>query len=163
MGGKLGKLKTKMHVKTTFQIENIQDDLRRFSGLINQLSGIDDNGLAALRLSDLLEAIHICIHSFETRCQAIHIHAVEEDFFEVENDIFSDPVIKGNRNWKALQREASHANQLARQLTGTLRKVHTTLDENRDLQPFPNELIQIKQAVENTINWLVSEWNTNLE
>jgi len=34
MGGKLGKLKTKMHVKTTFQIENIQDDLRRFSGLI---------------------------------------------------------------------------------------------------------------------------------
>ena len=163
MGGKLGKLKTKMHVKTTFQIENIQDDLRRFSGLINQLSGIDDHGLAALRLSDQLEAIYICLHSFETRCQAIHIHAIEEDFFEIESDVFSDPVIKGNRNWKTLQREACHANQLARQLTGTLRKVHTTWDENRDLQPFPNELIQINQAVENTINGLVSEWSTNLE
>jgi hypothetical protein len=152
-----------MSVKPSFQIENIQDDLRRFSGLINQLSGIDDHGLANLRLSDQLEAIQICIHSFETRCQAIHIHAIEEDFFEIENDVLFDPVIKGNRNWKTLQREARHANQLARQLTGTLRKVHTTLDENRDLQPFPNELIQINQAVENTISGLVSEWNTNLE
>jgi hypothetical protein len=161
MGGIPGK--QKMSVNPSFQIENIQDDLRRFSGLIHQLSGIDDHGLAALRLSDQLEAIHICIHSFETRCQAIHIHAIEEDFFEIENDILFDPVIKGNRNWKTLQREARHANQLARQLTGTLRKVHTTLDENRDLQPFPNELIQINQAVENTISGLVSEWNTNLE
>ncbi|MGB3700834.1 MAG: hypothetical protein WA997_06135 [Anaerolineales bacterium] len=152
-----------MSVNPSFQIENIQDDLRRFSGLIHQLSGIDDHGLAALRLSDQLEAIHICIHSFETRCQAIHIHAIEEDFFEIENDILFDPVIKGNRDWKTLQREARHANQLARQLTGSLRKVHTTLDENRDLQPFPNELIQINQAVENTISGLVSEWNTNLE
>ena len=163
MGGKLGKRKTKMHVKTTFQIENIQDDLRRFSGLINQLSGIDDNGLATLKLSDQLEAIHIGIHSFETRCQAIHIYAIDEDFFEVENYVFSDPVINGNRDWKTLQREARHANQLAKQLTGTLRKVHATLDKNRDLQPFPNELIQINQAVENTISGLVSEWNTNLE
>jgi hypothetical protein len=161
MGGKLGK--QKMSVRPSFQIENIQDDLRRFSGLINQLSGIEDHGLATLRLSDQLEAIHICIHSFETRCQAINIHAIEEDFFEIENDVLFDPVIKGNRNWKTLHREARHANQLARQLTGTLRKVHTTLDENRDLQPFPNELIQINQAVENTINGLVSEWNTNLE
>lgn len=161
MGGIPGK--QKMSVNPSFQIENIQDDLRRFSGLIHQLSGIDDHGLAALRLSDQLEAIHICIHSFETRCQAIHIHAIEEDFFEIENDILFDPVIKGNRDWKTLQREARHANQLARQLTGSLRKVHTTLDENRDLQPFPNELIQINQAVENTISGLVSEWNTNLE
>lgn len=153
----------KISVKPSFQIENIQDDLRRFSGLINQLSGIDDHGLASLRLSDHLEAIHICIRSFETRCQAIHIQSIEEDFFEIESDVFSDPVIKGNRNWKTLQREARHANQLARQLTGTLRKVHTTLDENRDLQPFPSELIQINQTVDNTINGLVSEWNTNLE
>jgi hypothetical protein len=163
MGCKLGKLKTKMCVKTTFQIENIQDDLRRFSGLINQLSGIDDHGLAELRLSEQLEAIHICIYSFETRCQAIHINVIEEDFFENENDVLFNPVIKGNRDWKTLQREARHANQLAKQLTGTLRKVHATLDKNRDLQPFPNELIQINQAVENTISGLVSEWNTNLE
>ena len=155
--------KPKMSIKTSFQIENIQDDLRRFSGLINQLSGIDDHGLVALRLSDQLEVIHINIHSFETRCQAIHIHAIEEDFFEIENDVLFDPVIKGNRDWKTLQREARHANQLARQLTGTLRKVHATMEENRDLQPFPNEIIQINQAVENTIFGLVSEWNTNLE
>ena len=155
--------KPKMSIKTSFQIENIQDDLRRFSGLINQLSGIDDHGLAALRLSDQLEAIHINIHNFETRCQAIHIHAIEEDFSAIENDVLFDPVIKGNRDWKTLQREARHANQLAKQLTGTLRKVHATLDENRDLQPFPNEIIQINQAVENTISGLVSEWNTNLE
>ena len=155
--------KPKMSIKTSFQIENIQDDLRRFSGLINQLSGIDDNGLATLSLSDQLEAIHINIQSFEIRCQAIHINTDEEDFSIIENELLCEPVLTGNNDWKTLRKEARRANQFAKQLTGTLRKVHATLDKNCDLQPFPNELIQINQAVENTISGLVSEWNTNLE
>jgi hypothetical protein len=163
MSGELGKPKMKMFVKTTFQIENIQDDLRRFSLLINQLSGIDDNGLAALRLSDQLEAIHINIHSFETRCQAIHINADEEDISVIENEELFEPVITGKKDWKTLRKEARRANQLARQLTGSLRKVHACLDENRYPKPFPNELLQINQAVENTIGGLVSEWKTNLD
>jgi len=43
------------------------------------------------------------MHSFETRCQAIHIHTIEEDYFEIENDVLFDPAIKVNRDWKTLQ------------------------------------------------------------
>jgi hypothetical protein len=156
------KSNTKMYVKPTTQLENIQDDLLRFSRLITQLSGLEDDGLAARRLSDQIEAIHISIRSFETRCQAIHINVDEENFSVIENEDLFEPVITVNKDWKTLRKEARRAKKLTRQLTGSLRKVHVYLDENRYLRPFPNELLQINQDVENTMSGLVSEWNPNL-
>jgi hypothetical protein len=159
----LEKPKTKMYLKPATQLEKIQDDLLRFSRLITQLSGLEDDELAKLRLSDQLEAIHINISCFEMRCRAIQINVDEEEFSVIENEELFQPVITGNKDWKILRKEARQVDQLARKLTGSLRKVHACLSENRYPKPFPNELLQINQEVENTINGLVSEWNAILD
>lgn len=154
---------SKQHTRLSTQLETIQSDLSRLSWFISQLSGLPDNELAAVEISDQLQTIHNCLNRFEARCMAIQITAYEDESDAPVNEESFETNFPEINDWTTVQREARHANKLARQLTSSLSKIRIGLGEHRITGAIPEDIDQINRVVGNAVNGLTSEWNTNLE
>jgi len=134
------------------QLENIHDDLVRLSGYVSQLSDLPNEQLETLDISDQLTSIHHCIKRFETHCAAIKIASFNDEFAEpvMEESKFVFP--KSTGDWNKVRREAKHANKLARQLTESISKIRTGLNDNQDSDGIPEDILRINQTLGDAVN-----------
>ena len=152
----LTKSITRQPSKLSSQLETIQEDLARLSGLVFHLTNLTDEELATLDISDQLDAIHRCLNRFETRCLEIKIASYEDEFAEPDSEeTESTSQITGD--WTTVRREAKRANKLASQLTNSLSKIRTGLGDCQNPGAIPEDIVRINQAVGNAINGLASD------
>jgi hypothetical protein len=134
------------------QLEKIQNDLVRLSGYVSQLSDLPNEQLETLDISDQLTSIHLCLKRFETHCAAIKIASFNDEFAEpvMEESKFVFPTSTGD--WNKVRREAKHANKLASQLTESISKIRTGLNDNQDPNGIPEDILRINQTLGDAVN-----------
>ena len=134
------------------QLETIQEDLTRLFGYVSQLSDLSLEQLETLDIEDQVDEIHNSLRRFEARCMANRVMTNEDEFAQMANDVTEIPSPKSTGDWNTVRREAKRANKLASQLTDSIRKIRTSLGENQDAGVIPEDILQIKQAIGNTVN-----------
>ena len=134
------------------QLETIQDDLTRLFGYVSQLSDLSLEQLETLDIEDQVDEIHSNLRRFEARCMANSVMTNEDEFAQMASDVTEIPSPKSTGDWNTVRREAKRANRLASQLTDSIRKIRTSLGENQDAGVIPEDILQIKQAIGNTVN-----------
>ena len=134
------------------QLENIQNDLVRLSGYVSQLSDLPNEQLETLDISDQLTSIHHCLKRFETHCAAIKIASFNDEFAEPVIDKSELVFPKSTSDWSKVRREAKHANKLARQLTESISKIRTGLNDNQDPDGIPEDILRINQTLGDEVN-----------
>ena len=144
------------------QVETLQEDLQRISGLVAQLIELSDEELAILEISDHLDAIHRSLNRFEARCLTLHVATHENEFPDPFMGDFCKPVSHPNLDWGDVRKNAKRANRLANQLTLTLHKIRSHMDGVQAQNYIPKDIVQINMTIDNGVGALASEWNANL-
>ena len=134
------------------QLDTIQDDLTRLFGYVSQLLDLSLEQLETLDIEDQVDEIHGSLRRFEARCMANRVMTNEDEFAQMASDVTEIPSPKSTGEWNTVRREAKRANRLASQLTDSIRKIRTSLGENQDAGVIPEDILQIKQAIGNTVN-----------
>jgi len=134
------------------QLDTIQDDLTRLFGYVSQLLDLSLEQLETLDIEDQVDEIHGSLRRFEARCMANRVMTNEDEFAQMANDVIEITSPKSTGDWNTVRREAKRANRLANQLTDSIRKIRTSLGENQDAGVIPEDILQIKQAIGNTVN-----------
>ena len=134
------------------QLETIQEDLTRLFGYVCQLSDLSLEQLETLDIEDQVDEIHNSLRRFEARCMANRVMINENEFAQMASDVIEITSPKSTGDWNTVRREAKRANRLASQLTDSIRKIRTSLGENQDAGVIPEDILQIKQAIGNTVN-----------
>jgi len=134
------------------QLDTIQDDLTRLFGYVSQLLDLSLEQLETLDIEDQVDEIHGSLRRFEARCMANRVMTNEDEFAQMANDVIEITSPKSTGDWNTVRREAKRANKLASQLTDSIRKIRTCLGENQDAGVIPEDILQIKQAIGNTVN-----------
>ena len=134
------------------QLETIQEDLTRLFGYVSQLLDLSLEQLETLDIEDQVDEIHGSLRRFEARCMANRVMTNEDEFAQMANDVIEITSPKITGDWNTVRREAKRANKLASQLTGSIRKIRMGLGENQDAGVIPEDILQIKQAIGNTVN-----------
>ena len=134
------------------QLDTIQDDLTRLFGYVSQLLDLSLEQLETLDIEDQVDEIHGSLRRFEARCMANRVMTNEDEFAQMANDAIEITSPKSTGDWNTVRREAKRANRLANQLTDSIRKIRTSLGENQDAGVIPEDILQIKQAIGNTVN-----------
>jgi len=134
------------------QLDTIQDDLTRLFGYVSQLLDLSLEQLETLDIEDQVDEIHGSLRRFEARCMANRVMTNEDEFAQMANDAIEITSPKSTGDWNTVRREAKRANRLASQLTDSIRKIRTSLGENQDAGVIPEDILQIKQAIGNTVN-----------
>lgn len=134
------------------QLDTIQDDLTRLFGYVSQLLDLSLEQLETLDIEDQVDEIHGSLRRFEARCKANRVMTNEDEFAQMANDVIEITSPKSTGDWNTVRREAKRANRLASQLTDSIRKIRTSLGENQDAGVIPEDILQIKQAIGNTVN-----------
>jgi len=134
------------------QLDTIQDDLTRLFGYVSQLLDLSLEQLETLDIEDQVDEIHGSLRRFEARCMANRVMTNEDEFAQMANDVIEITSPKITGDWNTVRREAKRANRLASQLTDSIRKIRTSLGENQDAGVIPEDILQIKQAIGNTVN-----------
>jgi len=130
----------------------MQEDLTRLFGFVCQLSDLSLEQLETLDIEDQVDEIHSSLRRFEARCMANRVMTNEDEFAQMASDVTEITSPKSTGDWNTVRREAKRANKLASQLTYSMRRIRTGLEENQDAGVIPEDILQIKQAFGNTVN-----------
>lgn len=145
-------------------IESIQDELTRLSQFISDLSRLPEEELAALEISDQLFSVHRCLTRFENRCRAVRYTGYENDFADpfLDTEGCTDPAVP-NSEWREVRKEVKRAGRLTNQLTQTLTRIRSGLGGFQTQSTVPDDVRQIGRCVTESIDGLISEWNSLLD
>lgn len=133
------------------QLETIQEDLPRLFGYVSQLSGLQIEQLDTLQIEDQVDEVHNSLKRFEARCMANRVLTNDDEFAQMASDVTELMPPQSTGDWSTVRREAKRANKLVSQLTESIRKIRTGLDENQDVHVIPEDILQIKQAIGNAV------------
>jgi len=133
------------------QLEIIQEDLPRLFGYVSQLSDLSLEQLETLDIEDQVDEIHNSLKRFEARCMANRVLANDVELAQMASDMTELIPPQSAGDWNTVRREAKRANKLASQLTDSIRKIRTGLGENQDAGVIPEDILQIKQAIGNSV------------
>ena len=133
------------------QLETIQEDLPRLFGYVSQLSDLPIELLDTLQIEDQVAEIHNSLKRFEARCMANRVLTNDDEFAQMASDVTELMPSQSTGDWNTVRREAKRANKLVSQLTESIRKIRTGLDENQDAGVIPEDILQIKQAIGNSV------------
>lgn len=133
------------------QLETIQEDLPRLFGYVSQLSGLPIEQLDTLQIEDQVDEVHNSLKRFEARCMANRVLTNDDEFAQMASDVTELMPPQSTGDWSTVRREAKRANKLVSQLTESIRKIRTGLDENQDVHVIPEDILQIKQAIGNAV------------
>src|SRR5574340_250485 len=140
------------NTRLVVQLETIQEDLNRLFGYVSQLSDLPLEQLETLQIEDQVGDIHNSLKRFEARFMANRVLINEDEFAQMASDVTEITLPKPTGDWNTVRHEAKRANKLASQLTESIRKIRTGLGENQDAGVIPEDILQIKQAIGNTVN-----------
>jgi hypothetical protein len=136
------------------QIEDLQEDILRFSRILTQLSEIPHQDLVRLSISEQLAGLRRSLKSIEDRCIPILGINVDEPFDPV--DELSSIIPRVSSDWGAVQKEARKAKKLAHQLTSSFCKIRLGIAEHQDHLQAPDEISKINQELGDTFPELFS-------
>ena len=146
------------------QIETVINDLARLSDVVTQLSDLPYETLKELDLSSELEAVHRCLTRFANYCASMSTYSDATLDAEATANIAPSRKIRDtNQQWGTLRRNTKRANQLAGQLTLTLRELRTQESELPHQSSAPEDVQRMNLSVVTTVNRLLAEWNHPLE
>ena len=133
------------------KLETIQEDLPRLYGYVSQLSDLPIELVNTLQIEDQVDEIHNSLKRFEARCMANRVLTNDDEFAQMASDVTELMPSQSTGDWNTVRREAKRANKLVSQLTESIRKIRTGLDENQDAGVIPEDILQIKQAIGNSV------------
>jgi hypothetical protein len=148
----LSKSEKPQYTRLIAQLETIQEDLPRLFGYVSQLSDLPIEQLDSLQIEDQVDEIHNSLKRFEARCMANRMLTNDDEFAQEASDVTELMPPQSTGDWRIVRREAKRANNLASQLTESIRKIRTGLGENQDTGVIPEDILQIKQAFRNGIS-----------
>ena len=147
----LSKSEKPQNTRLIAQLETIQEDLPRLFGYVSQLSDLPIELLDTLQIEDQVAEIHNSLKRFEARCMANRVLTNDDEFAQMASDVTELMPSQSTGDWNTVRREAKRANKLVSQLTESIRKIRTGLDENQDAGVIPEDILQIKQAIGNSV------------
>ena len=156
--------KNKSDRLVTSQIETVQEDLSRLSGVFIQLGNLPSDTLGDMDLYSDLETLHRSLTRFENRCATLSACVEVEQDSGVEFDSGSFRRFRpADHQWGAVRRSAKRANQLADQLTQTLKILRVQGSEETLQACVPDDIQRLNLSVFCTVNRLIAEWNQPLD
>ena len=146
------------------QIETVQEDLVRLSGVFMQLMDLPMDILRDLDLSGEVDSLHRSLIRFENHCATLSVISKVEQDLEAVADIGPYTSFRtSDQQWGAVRRNAKRANQLAGQLTLTLMRLRDQENEISGQSDAPEDIQRMNLSVVSSVNRLLAEWNQPLE
>jgi hypothetical protein len=99
-----------------------------------------------------VEEIYRCLKRFEARSIVNTILTDEIGGVQLAGEVSERTLPNSTGDWNTVRCEAKRANKLASQLTETITKIRSGLNESQCASVIPEDILQIKQAFGNAVN-----------